>query len=559
MPNPQEELEKKLEALRLTYLEHLPDKVAELDALWETARHSQESEALSTVTRMAHSLAGSGATFGLQSVTDTARALENFLKILAKTEAPLSAEQQEQVVPLLGALHAAAGLTPVPPPPSSPPPGVATVAPLAGEDAPIPPYQEKVVFLVDGDTVHAEVAAIQIGYYGYDVRVFHRIGDFKAALEQQTPAAVLMDIAFPEGELAGVEAMPAIQRRFAHPLPLIFVSSRHDLKTRLEAVRAGGDAYFTKPLDFSALVDKLDTLTVVRREVVPFRVLVVEDSVPLAEFYALTLQKAGMETRTVSSPMQLLDQMERFGPELILMDMYMPDCNGQELAAVIRQDEVYVGIPIVFLSGETDVFKQLAAMRQGGDDFLTKPIQPAHLVAAVSIRAERYRSLRAFMTRDSLTGLLNHTKIKEHLSMEMARAGRQDRPMAFAMIDLDRFKSVNDTYGHSVGDRVIKSLSRLLRQRLRRSDVVGRYGGEEFAVILEDTDAANALSVLEGIREAFSQIVQSADGAEFYSTFSCGVATYPRYDTAARIGNAADKALYQAKHEGRNRIVMADG
>jgi diguanylate cyclase (GGDEF)-like protein len=198
-------------------------------------------------------------------------------------------------------------------------------------------------------------------------------------------------------------------------------------------------------------------------------------------------------------------------------------------------------------------------MSLGGDDFLTKPIRPEHLVSSVSSRIERSRLLRSFMVRDSLTGLLNHTAIKDQLEREVARAKRQGMPLSFAMIDIDRFKRVNDTYGHPVGDRVIKSLSRLLKQRLRANDVVGRYGGEEFAVIMVDTDGSAALKVLEGIREAFSCLRQVADGNEFFVTFSGGVADVADFDDAIKLGDSADKALYEAKHAGRNRLVLARG
>ena len=186
-------------------------------------------------------------------------------------------------------------------------------------------------------------------------------------------------------------------------------------------------------------------------------------------------------------------------------------CNGMELAEVIRQLDAFVGIPIVFLSAESDLDKQLFAMGLGADDFLTKPIQPQHLISSVTNRISRSLILRSFMVRDSLTGLLNHTAIKDQLAREVAQTKRRVAPLAFAMVDIDHFKQVNDTYGHPAGDRVIKSLSRLLKQRLREADMVGRYGGEEFAVILSNTDGATAVKVLDSIRKDFSQLRHLAD------------------------------------------------
>jgi diguanylate cyclase (GGDEF)-like protein len=211
----------------------------------------------------------------------------------------------------------------------------------------------------------------------------------------------------------------------------------------------------------------------------------------------------------------------------------------------------------VFLSTETSLDKQLAAMRLGGDDFLTKPIQLDHLISSVTSRAQRSRILRSFMIRDSLTGLLNHTKTKEHLDLEVARAQRRQGSLVFAMLDIDHFKSVNDTYGHPTGDRVIKNLARLLQQHLRKTDVIGRYGGEEFAVVLIDTDGPAGLRALDRIRSHFAQIRQQSEGAEFTVTFSCGVATFPDYKSATELNDAADKALYEAKRGGRNQVILA--
>jgi diguanylate cyclase (GGDEF)-like protein len=326
--------------------------------------------------------------------------------------------------------------------------------------------------------------------------------------------------------------------------------------TRLMAVRSGGAAYFTKPLDIAEFIDSLDALTT-QETPEPYRILIVDDDPQLSEFYSWALQGAGMQTQHVGDPMHVMEPLINFRPDLILMDVYMPGCSGLELATAIRQQRDYVGIPIVFLSAETDVEKQLSAMSLGGDDFLTKPILPDHLISAVASRAHRSRSLRSFMMRDSLTGLLNHTATKEQIDVELARARRNGDAVCVAMLDIDRFKSVNDTYGHLAGDRVIKNLARLLQQRLRSTDVIGRYGGEEFAVLLSGANGEASLRVLNDIRLGFAALKQQAGSTEFSATLSCGIATFPQHDTAAQLTDAADKALYEAKNSGRNKVVLS--
>jgi diguanylate cyclase (GGDEF)-like protein len=178
-------------------------------------------------------------------------------------------------------------------------------------------------------------------------------------------------------------------------------------------------------------------------------------------------------------------------------------------------------------------------------------------VAAVTIRARRARTLRWLMVRDSLTGLYNHAVIMDRLGSSFSLAQRQQRALTIAMVDLDHFKRVNDQYGHAAGDRVLVVFSRLLHQRLRNSDVVGRYGGEEFLVILPDTDIHQARQVIEQVRVAFAAIRHQMESAHFSVTLSAGLADSPRFATASALLEAADAAIYRAKHQGRNRVVEA--
>ena len=414
------------------------------------------------------------------------------------------------------------------------------------------------IFVVTDDLDLAGELKVQLSYFGYDVSVYHNLADFRRAIQAVFDVVVLMDITFPEDELGGIGVMKQIRQGREAPVPVVFFSEHDTVQTRLEAVRAGSIAYLSKPVDIATLIDKLDVVTSSRTHE-PYRVMIVDDSVALTSYHAAILEQSGMTVKAVNNPLQAVEALLEFTPDLILIDIYMPECSGMELAKVMRQLDAFMSIPIVFLSTESNIDTQLFAMGMGGDDFLTKPIQPEHLISSVTSRVRRSLMLRSFMVRDSLTGLLNHTAIKDQLDREVARAKRQKKPLAFAMVDIDNFKRVNDTYGHPVGDRVIKSLSRLLKQRLRASDLIGRYGGEEFAVVLVDADAAAATKVLDTIRNDFSQLRHMADGNEFSVSFSCGIADIAQFPEASRLSDAADKALYRAKHAGRNQVAQADG
>lgn len=410
----------------------------------------------------------------------------------------------------------------------------------------------KPIFLWPAASSDLREAAIQLGYYGYEAELFDSPAALLAA-EARNPTAALVDCGG-GGCLSQVdrESLAALSGR----VPLACMSSSGTIDARLGAVRMGCQAYFTRPLDMASLLDTLDRLTA-PPQAEAGKVLIIDDSPALAAFYAAHLNEAGFVTQVVNDPLKTLDALNEQPPELILLDMNMPGASGEEIAEVIRQQDAYLSIPIVFLSAESDVGRQREAMSLGGDEFLHKPIEPAHLISAVKSRVIRYRSLRALMVRDSLTGLLNHTSFKERLRAETARAKRQGKPLSVALIDIDFFKKVNDSYGHPAGDRVIKSLSRLLKQRLRGADVIGRYGGEEFAVALPETPIEGAVRALDNIRESFAGIVQHAGDKTFQVTLSAGVAPYGEASNGESLISAADEALYAAKHGGRNQVKVA--
>ncbi|MDR3353162.1 MAG: diguanylate cyclase [Zoogloeaceae bacterium] len=288
-----------------------------------------------------------------------------------------------------------------------------------------------------------------------------------------------------------------------------------------------------------------------------YRVMVVEDSRTAAQAIRKSLEENGITSLVLNNPLQSLRNIREFQPDLILMDMYMPHCTGVEAARVIRQHDEFLGIPIVFLSGETNIALQVEALRLGGDQFLTKPVNPVLMNAVVKSKIDRYRALRHSMQNDSLTDLLNHISIKQALGTALNTLP-PGKSIAIAMLDIDHFKRVNDTYGHPVGDQVIRSLAWLLKQRLRRNDLVGRYGGEEFVIGLVGTNSEAAQEILNRIRDDFSHITFFGEnGQKFTATFSAGLTSCPE-DGARGLEAAlelADKALYAAKHQGRNRIV----
>jgi len=544
----QKALQEKIFVVRKNFAEQLPRKIDKVEKTWKLLEQgSWKKDQFQLFFHMIHTISGSSGTMGFPEIGSSASQLENLIKPLMDSGEQATIEQKElinnRLVQLVKTTKVALKKGTVLPHSSLilQPPSV------------ISELEKKLIFLVEDDTDLSSEIASQLVYYGYQTKSFATLRELRLALEETEPVMIIMDIQLPDGN--GCNTMADIQKGRKTPLPVLFMSKDGDLQSRLKSVKVGGEGFFHKPISITELIDSLDNILNVHDDEA-YRILIVEDSESLLNHFSLVLEHAGMKTAKVSEPLKVMEPLEDFRPDLILMDLYMPGCTGIELAKVIRQQHTYISIPIVFLSGETDIGKQLAALNFGGDDFLTKPIESEHLVQSVTSRAKRSRILRGQMIRDGLTGLYNHSSTKEQLVFEVERAKRNKTLLAFAMLDIDKFKMVNDNYGHPTGDKVIKSLARLLKQRLRKTDIVGRYGGEEFAVIMPDTDALNAERILNELRIVFSKIQHQYQDVLFNKTFSCGIAIFPENNSGSDLNNMADEALYLAKNSGRNQVVV---
>lgn len=542
--------QKALRDLSDRYAQELPRKLAVIDAAWlRMSALPPRRDTLAALQELAHDIDVSASMLGAPALAEPARALEDAVRRLLRSGSGGPLADLEVLAPLVAALQRGAQ-------PGSLAarfgPFVANSPRYVRDDAP------RVIHLLDPDPATARVLETQLARFGYRLedQVAGRQETADASIDK--PYAVLADIGYASASSLDRTPIAALDRRSADRPPVIFLSGTPSMQARLEAVRAGGIAFFMKPVDVPALVDKLDRL-VTWELPEPYRVLVIDGDVERAEASRATLRESGMEAGVVTRPAHVLGALGDFNPELLLIALDLPGCTGDELAQAVRQLPSHLSLPVVFLADAEDRDRQIELMNLGGDAVLPLPPRPWQLVSTVIARVERHRTLSALAQQDSLTGLLNHSRLQQHLDIETLRAARQFHSLSFAMIDIDHFKRINDRFGHPVGDRVLKSLSRFLRQRLRKSDIVGRYGGEEFGIVLTDTDSSAAQAVVEKLCADFAAVEHDSDRERFRVTFSAGVASLDPIASARDLVIAADRALYRAKEKGRNRVEVWAG
>lgn len=358
-------------------------------------------------------------------------------------------------------------------------------------------------------------------------------------------------------------------------ISIIAIDKEHSysINDRINAVRIG----ISHVVDFSNMIADITeyiSLSTAANTNIPlseYKVLIIDDNNITTQIYSAALQKYGINVFTENNPLNAVNIIEALAPHIIIMDENMPECQGHELAKVIRQFKKYRQIPIIFLTSESKV-QDIAdkIFSHGGDVLLGKPVKEDILISIIDIFYKKFNTIENLISKDGMTSLYNRKHMEELILREITIHKRNKNPLAVCIVDIDNFKSVNDTYGHIFGDTVIKTLSCLLSETLRTSDITGRWGGEEFIIALPNTDKKNAFMVIERIRQKFNEFTYTVppeilstlaqDGkkeiiANFNTSISCGLVELDAHsDNPETLIYKADEALYRAKTTGKNKV-----
>ncbi|MCK4469479.1 MAG: diguanylate cyclase [Desulfobacterales bacterium] len=298
------------------------------------------------------------------------------------------------------------------------------------------------------------------------------------------------------------------------------------------------------------------------------RILVIDDSKLILHVAKTILSKQGHQVFLAEDGNIGLRTAATEHPDLILLDLILPGMDGYEVCQRIKKGDATSEIPVIMLTSKSEAADKVRGLEMGASDYVTKPFDEGELMARVNIHLhirelheslkEKNRQLKEMANRDGLTGLYNHRYFKETILNDFQRAVRYHESLSCVMFDIDHFKKFNDNYGHQAGDMVLRTLGSLIDNLVRGSDLPARYGGEEFVLLMYHTAPKEALMVAERLRKAVEQHKFQADDLVLTVNISVGVASFPHPEIAdaKTLIECADKALYRAKEEGRNRVIV---
>lgn len=519
------------------------ERVAVLEEALTALEHGQLDAALGQrAEQNAHKLAGSVGTFGFTRASEIARQIEHILE-----EGQAAAAQHlimlRQLIPALRPLLEVSLNTPPNPEPS----------PIPASDR--RPY----LLVVDHDSSSAAQLVHEAALKGLHAVAVETHAQARAAIAQHRPQAVILDLAYPDGKERSLDLLQDLER-FEPSIPTLVLTEQDDFDDRIQIARLGGEGALSKNQSSSQILEwvsiLLDRLNATRA-----RVLAVDDDPQVLSTVRALLEPRGVLLTAIEDPLKFWEALEEVSPDLLMLDVQMPHISGLELCRLVRGDPRWSSTPVLFLTAQTnhDIVQRIFSA--GADDYVSKPIVGPELVTRITNRLERTQLYRTLAETDTLTKVTSRRKSIQVIRQFLKLSARHRQPFCLAIIDVDRFKQINDVHGHSLGDQVLQRFGQLLLRYFRSEDIVGRWGGDEFVVGMYGMKAESAHQrLVDLLQELKAQEFGEPGETPFSVTFTAGIAEAPLHGRELQhLYLAADRALYAQKEAGRGRVgILTD-
>ena len=453
------------------------------------------------------------------------------------------------------------------------------------------------ILIVDDEPAAIRVLAAKLTAEYYDVITAESGAAALEIVRERAPDLVLLDVLMPD--IDGFEVCRRLKEdaETAH-IPVVMVTALSERMDRVRGLESGAEDFLTKPVSDTTLFARVSSLVRLKRMLDQWilreettqrmgflddgastlpgggeaHVALIDDSAIQSANIRNVLERDDDRVTVIAGYADAADELVRANPDMVIVSLTADDTDPLRLCSHLRSLEQMRQIPILLLGDDEDMGRLIKALELGVNDFVIRPIDDNELLARVrtQVRHKRYQDrLRAIFLRslslaltDSLTGLHNRRYLSTHLEALMHRMVESEKPLALLMADIDHFKPINDTYGHAVGDEVLCEVAQRMTRGVRGFDLVVRYGGEEFVVVMPDTPGDVAVAVAERLRQtiAAGPVTVAEAAANVPVTISIGVATREGpNDTPETLLKRADDALYAAKNAGRNRVVPEPG
>lgn len=533
---PRQQIAPAVAAIWERYKHNYSDRIATLEQAIATLHQGKLTPELGQQARgEAHLLIGSLASFGFTEASKICRQIEQIFR--AGVEPSLA--EARHLAQLVVALRQELEL-----------PALARVSRERTSDT---LKQQPRLLIIDNDLQLGKQLISEATIWGIQAELVTDLTEARSAIAQNCPDVVLLDLC-DNCVLSGLNLLAELTTSNRH-LPVIVFAAQEDFANRIKVARLGGQIFLPKPVVPASVLAAV-TQVLKQSEIVAAKILVVDDDPQMLDILRTILEPWGFKLALVDNPQHFWQTLEQYNPDLLILDVEMPELSGIDLCQVVRNDPHWCNLPVLFLSVHTDAQTVNQVFTAGADDYVNKPILGPELIARVLNRLERTQILHKLAETDILTGVANRRKAIGELNRLLRLALRQSQPLCFVILDLDRFKLVNDQHGHEAGDRVLGRFGALLKQIFRSEDVVARWGGEEFVVGLYAATRQQTMARLTELIETMRQhSFTNASGEKFRVSFSGGIAQYPEDGADLQaLYRSADAALYQAKAGGRGQV-----